>query len=54
VGHAVIQVEEVREEKEAYLRTDGLIKCSFVPPERLYNNLLPFRCNNKLMFSLRQ
>jgi len=29
---------------------DGLIKCSIVPPEKLYHPVLPFRCNNKLMF----
>ena len=31
---------------------DGLIKCSIVRPERLYLPVLPFRCNNKLVFCL--
>jgi len=29
---------------------EGLIKCSIVPPEKLYHPVLPFRCDNKLMF----
>jgi len=33
-------------------RMDGLIKCSIVPPERLYLPVLPFRANQKLMFCL--
>jgi len=28
------------------------MKCSIVPPERLYHPVLPFRANQKLMFSL--
>ena len=34
------------------LRLDGLIKCSIVPPQNLYHPVLPFRCNNKVMFCL--
>ena len=33
-------------------RKDGFIKCSIVPKERLYNPVLPFRANQKLMFCL--
>jgi len=31
---------------------EGLIKCSIVPPDKLYHPVLPYRCSNKLMFCL--
>ena len=31
---------------------DGLIKCSIVPTEKVNLPVLPFRCNNKLLFCL--
>ena len=34
------------------VKAEGLIKCTIVPPERLYHPVLPFRANQKLMFSL--
>jgi len=34
------------------LRKEGLIKCTVLPPKRLYHPVLPFRCNNKLLFCL--
>ena len=37
---------------EACLRREGLIKCSIVPPDKLYHSVLPYRCINKLMFCL--
>ena len=52
VGHPAIHVGEACKDKEACLRKEGLMKCSIVPPERLYNPVLPFRANQKLMFSL--
>jgi len=52
IGHPVIHVGEACKDKEACLRMDGLIKCSIVPPERLYHPVLPFRCNKKLLFCL--
>jgi len=39
-------------DKEACLGKEGLIKCTIVPPEILYHPVLPFRSNQKLMFSL--
>ena len=30
----------------------GLIKCTVLPPRGLYHPVLPYRCNNKLMFPL--
>jgi len=29
---------------------EGLIRCSIVPPDKLYHPVLPYRCNNELMF----
>ena len=52
VGHRVIHVGDACKDIEACIRMDGLIKCSIVPPETLYHPVLPFRCNNKLMFYL--
>ena len=44
VGHPVVHVGDACKE--------GLMKCTIVPPERLYHPVLPFRANHKLMFSL--
>ena len=52
LGHTIIHVGDTYKNKEAFLRKEGLIKCSFVHPERLYHPVLPFRANQKLMFSL--
>jgi len=52
VGPPIIHVGDECKDKEACLRMDGLINCSIVPPERLYHPVLPFSCNNKLMFCL--
>ena len=46
VGHPVIHVGD------ACRRMGGLIKCSIIPPEKLFHPVLPFICNNKLMFCL--
>ena len=52
IGHPLIDVGEVCKDKEACLRTDGLIKCSILQPERLYHPVLPFICDKKLLFCL--
>jgi len=52
VGHPIIHVGDACKDTDACLCMDGLIKCSIVPLERLYHPVLPFRCNNKLMFCL--
>ena len=31
---------------------DGFITCTIVPPHKLYLPVLPYRCNNKLIFCL--
>ena len=52
VDHPVIHVGDICKDKEACLRKKGLMKCSIVPPDRFYHAVLPFRANQKLMFSL--
>jgi hypothetical protein len=52
VGHPVVHVGDACKDKEACLGKEGLITCTIVPPERLYHTVLPFRANQKLMFSL--
>ena len=34
------------------LQKEGLIKCTVLPPTRLYHPVLPYRCDNKLLFCL--
>ena len=50
LGHPIIQVGYACKDIEACLRMDDLIKCSIVPPERLYHPVLPFRYNNNSCF----
>ena len=52
IGHPVIHVGDACRDKEAMLQKQGLIKCYILPPKRLYHPVLPFRCNNKLLFCL--
>jgi len=52
VGHPTVHVGDECKNTETYLRMDGLIKCTIVPPQKLYHPVLPYRCNNKLMFCL--
>ena len=52
LGHPVILVGDACKDKEVCLSKEGLIKCSIVPPERLYHRMLPFRANQKLTFCL--
>jgi hypothetical protein len=39
---------------QTMLRKEGVIKCSILPPKHLYLLVLPFPCNNKLLFCLCQ
>ena len=34
------------------LSKEGFIKCTVLPPKKLFHPLLPFRCNKKLLFCL--
>ena len=52
MGHPVVHVGDACKDIEACLGKEGLIKCTIVPPERLYHPVLPFRANQNLMFSL--
>jgi len=47
-----MHVGDACKDKETCMRMDDLIKCSIVPPERLYHPVLPFRANQKLIFRL--
>ena len=48
VGHPEIITENFGDVDEYF----GLIRCRVVPPRELYLPVLPYRCNNKLMFPL--
>jgi hypothetical protein len=52
VGHPVIHVGNTCRDVDAMLRKEGLIKCCILLPKRLYHPVFPFRCKNKLLFSL--
>ena len=52
VDHPVIHVGDVCLDKDIMLQKEGLIKCRVLPLTRLYHPVLPFRCNNKLLFCL--
>ena len=52
VGHSVIHAGDACHDKEVMLQKEGLIKCSVLPPKRLYYPVVPFRCNDKLLFCL--
>jgi len=50
IGYPVIHVGEVCADKESFLKMDGLIKCTIVPPNDIYHTVLPFRHKKKLLF----
>ena len=52
VQNATVHVGDECKDTETCLRMDGVIKCTIVPPHKLYHTVLPYRCNNKLMFCL--
>ena len=52
IGHPLIHVGDMCKNTEACLQIDGLIKCTDVPPKRLYHPVLPYRFNKKLLFCL--
>ena len=52
VGYPVVHVGDACKEKEACLHMEGHMKCTIVPPEKLYRPVLNFRANQKLMYSL--
>ena len=52
IGHPTIHVGDECMDKDAMLLKEVLIKCCILPPKRLYHPVLPFRCNDKLLFCL--
>jgi len=50
IFHSVIHVGDACRDIEACLCMEGLIRCSIVPPDKLYQPVLPYRCNSKHMF----
>jgi hypothetical protein len=52
IGHPVIHAGEHCLDRQAILQKDGLMKCSKLPPKHVLHPVLPFRCNNRLLFCL--
>src|SRR5437867_2656998 len=54
IGHPIIITEGFDPEQigENYCHYRGLVKIIILPPRNLYHPVLPYRCNNKLMFPL--
>ena len=52
IAHTTIHVGDTCKDVAACLKMEGLVKCSIVPPKRLYHPVLPFRYNKKLLFCL--
>ena len=52
VGHPTIYIGDECRDIAAMLQKEGLIKCLIMPPKQLYHPVLPFKCNNKLLFCL--
>ena len=48
VGHPHLITENFGDVSDYY----GLVKCTVLPPRDLYHPVLPYRCNNKLVFPL--
>ena len=48
MGHPKIVTENFKDVQEYF----GLINCTVLPPRGLYHPVLPYRCNNKLVFPL--
>ncbi|CAH0553368.1 unnamed protein product [Brassicogethes aeneus] len=52
IGHPKIHIGNEECKKLSMDTVDGIIKCSILPPRNLYHPVLPYKCNNKLMFPL--
>jgi len=52
LGHPKIHADDACRDKQAMLSKEGLIKCTVLPPKRLYHPVLPFRCNKIFIFSM--
>jgi hypothetical protein len=49
-GNPAIHVGNYCLDTDAMLQKDGLLTCSILPPKYLFHPVLPFRCNNRLLF----
>jgi hypothetical protein len=52
LGHTKIHVGDAGQDKQAILSKDGLIKCTVLPPKKIYHPVLQLSYNNKLLFCL--
>lgn len=53
VGHPkVIRPGHKKYDPQNVYKYEGLVWCEVVPPRRLFHPLLPYRCNQKLLFGL--
>ena len=50
VGQPVIHAGDACRDTDAMLQKERLVKSTVLPPTRLYHPVLPYRCNNKLLF----
>jgi hypothetical protein len=50
IGHPVIHAGDDCADTDAMFQKDGLMKCTTLPPKHLFHSVLPFRCNNRLLF----
>jgi G:T-mismatch repair DNA endonuclease (very short patch repair protein) len=48
----LVHVGDTCKNVEACLKMEELMKCTIVPPKKLYHPVLHFRCNKKLLFCL--
>ena len=49
MGHPIISTENIHPDVSHYF---GLIQCHVLAPRGLYHPVLPFKCHNKLMFTM--
>jgi hypothetical protein len=52
ISHPAFHVGDDCLDIEAMIQKDGLMKCTILPPKHLFHPILPFRCNNRLLFCL--
>jgi len=52
IGHPKIHVGDACRDKKAMLSKEGLVKCTVLPLNRLYQPVLPFRSIKKLILSM--
>jgi hypothetical protein len=52
IGHPTIHAGDECKDIDTMLKKEGLIKCCVMPPTKLFHPVLPYRCNNKLLFCL--